>query len=497
MDRQLLERLVREKEKAKVEFKATILQLRDARTGVTRSRADIRRDKIELGKDCAALANTPGGVGYLLLGVNDDGTYANPIHLNLDELYQIIATNTYPPVDVIIEDIFVAGGNRIAITVRSSRLKPHRSNLDEAVPHVPIRRGRITGWATPDEIVAMAQEGGRIHFEDLPARRGRTLATLDSVDADRLVAFVTRTRRPLISPPRDWTPTSDDGRRLIAEGLFAEEDGFLVPTARCLLVFGFRPQDFISYATVFAARYAAPDATSRLDVLSDGGGSIERQVLNVVAFLRRNIRSGFPEMVLRESLVNALIHRDYFLADQEVVVQLYPTELHITSPGTLLRLNEHDLLSGRVTANPPRRNPGLVNLLYEATLDREEARLLEREGRGFIRMRDALASAGLPPLNVHNDPDRNTFTVIFQGDFTADPFVAALDSASLSAQQRVIAEWLRSVGAARIDDLVAAGSFGTERSIRRHLDVLITAGLIIFETTPLGESLYRIRNHPG
>lgn len=492
MDAQQFERLVLGRENAKVDFKATILQPFDRQTGTRRSNADLRRDRIERGKDCAAIANTPGGVGYLLLGVSDDGTYADPIRLNIDDLYRTIAGNTDPPVDVVIEDVFVAGGNRIAITVSPSRLKPHRSNLGEAVPHVPIRRGRVTGWATPEEIIAMAQEGGRVHFDELPVRRGKTLATLDDVDQERIAAFEARTRRPLAMAQGNWSPESADGRRLIAEGLFAEEGAILVPTARCPLVFGRHPQDYLAHATIFAARYAAVDATDRLDVLADRDGNIERQVFNAVAFLRRNLANRVPELVLRESVVNALIHRDYFLTEQEVVIQLYPTELRITNPGTLLRLDEEDLLSGRVTANPPRRNPGLVNLLYEATLDREEARLLEREGRGFVRMLAALVAAGLPPLSVHSDPDRNTFTVTLHGNFTGDPYISFLDGANLSAQQRAIAEWIRAAGSATIDDLVNA-SLGTRRILGRQLGSLVRVGVLSIETTPLEDQVYRLR----
>ncbi|HEX5414323.1 MAG TPA: hypothetical protein VFZ25_01570, partial [Chloroflexota bacterium] len=141
--------------------------------------------------------------------------------------------------------------------------------------------------------------------------------------------------------------------------------------------------------------------------------------------------------------------------------------------------------------NPPRRNPGLVNLLYEATLDREEARLLEREGRGFVRMLAALASAGLPPLSVHNDPDRNTFTVTLHGDFTMDPYVAFLDAANLTAPQRAIAERIRAAGGATADDLVNVG-LGTRASLDRHLESLARGGVLSVETTLLGERIYRL-----
>jgi ATP-dependent DNA helicase RecG len=497
MDSKHFEELVRGGENAKVDFKATILHRHNPKTGFPRSTSELHHDRVELGKDCAALANTSGGAGYLLLGVNDDGTYADPVDLDLDDLYQIVASSSYPPVHVVIEDVFVAGGNRIAITVPPSRLKPHRSHLTEAIPRVPIRRGRVTGWATPDEIVAMAHEGGRIHFDGLPVRRGRTLATIDAIDRERIAAFEARTRRPLADPSDGWNPESSDGRRLIAEGLFAKEDGILVPTTRCLLVFGHYPQDYLAHATIFAARYASPDATDRLDVLAERGGNLEQQVLNAVRFLRRNIFDRIPELVLRESIVNALIHRDYFRHDQEVVIQLYPTELRITSPGTLVHLTEEDLLSGRVTASPPRRNPGLVNLLYDATLDREEARLLEREGRGYVRMLAALSSAGLPLPTIHSDPDRNTFTVTIHGDFSVDPYVAFLDAADLTAQQRAIAEWLRAVGSARIEDLTATDRFGSGASLRRHLNTLERNGIVTVRTTVLGEKEYHLTSLPS
>ena len=68
---------------------------------------------------------------------------------------------------------------------------------------------------------------------------------------------------------------------------------------------------------------------------------------NIMDFVSRNSRSGFvrnidgsrldtfsyPEIALREAIVNALAHRDYSIGETQVDVDIFNDKLVITSPG--------------------------------------------------------------------------------------------------------------------------------------------------------------------
>ena len=68
----------------------------------------------------------------------------------------------------------------------------------------------------------------------------------------------------------------------------------------------------------------------------------------VVQFVRRNIetvaledgvrrqkRWDYPEEVIREAVVNAIVHRDYLLSGSDIELSIYSDRLEIVSPGRL------------------------------------------------------------------------------------------------------------------------------------------------------------------
>ena len=50
---------------------------------------------------------------------------------------------------------------------------------------------------------------------------------------------------------------------------------------------------------------------------------------------RRIERSAYPSEVLREAIVNALIHRDYLLSSTDIELAIYSNRVEIISPGKL------------------------------------------------------------------------------------------------------------------------------------------------------------------
>jgi ATP-dependent DNA helicase RecG len=51
--------------------------------------------------------------------------------------------------------------------------------------------------------------------------------------------------------------------------------------------------------------------------------------------LRRVVREGFPSEVIREAVVNALVHRDYLLSATDIQLSIFADRIEIISPGRL------------------------------------------------------------------------------------------------------------------------------------------------------------------
>jgi len=104
------------------------------------------------------------------------------------------------------------------------------------------------------------------------------------------------------------------------------------------------------------------------------------------AFLETPIPS-FPEDVVREAILNAVVHRDYTLPDS-IYVRMFPERLEISSPGSFIGgVTPHNVL----THPPVRRNPLLAEIF-------QHIGAVNRGGLGVDRMYRRLLSYGkLPP----------------------------------------------------------------------------------------------------
>lgn len=113
---------------------------------------------------------------------------------------------------------------------------------------------------------------------------------------------------------------------------------------------------------------------------------------------RKNIPH-FDEVVVRELLANALVHRPYTQGG-DIFICLYPDRLEVHNPG-LLPLG---VTAANILHTTKKRNDHLAQVFYDL-------RLMEREGSGFDKMYEVLLASGRPGPVVMEGDDRVTVTV--------------------------------------------------------------------------------------
>jgi ATP-dependent DNA helicase RecG len=113
---------------------------------------------------------------------------------------------------------------------------------------------------------------------------------------------------------------------------------------------------------------------------------------------RQNVPA-FDEVVVRELLVNALVHRPYTQRG-DIFLNLYPDRLEVINPGPLpLGVTPQNVLHTTV-----RRNEHLARLFHDL-------KLMEREGSGFDRIFEVLLSQGRPAPELIETHDRVQVTI--------------------------------------------------------------------------------------
>jgi len=133
---------------------------------------------------------------------------------------------------------------------------------------------------------------------------------------------------------------------------------------------------------------------------------------------RKNIPR-YEEIVIRELVSNALVHRNYTMRG-DIFINLYPDHLEIHSPGLLpLGVTPSNILTQSI-----RRNEHLARIFYDL-------KLMEREGTGYDKIYSALLSNGKKIPRVEEYEDRVKVSVWSQ----------VVDADSIKVMEKVNADF--------------------------------------------------------
>ena len=160
MDADRIKQLLRREEGPKLDFKATL-------------HLNTEGEKKELTKDVIAIANSRGGRGYILFGVEDKTKKLlgiEPGEFHEEQIQQIIYSRSDPPVPVTVEFQEYQGVMLAVLTIFKSPHKPHQMLQNGAFY---VRRGSTTDVARRSEIAGMLQESGLLTYETVPLPNAR------------------------------------------------------------------------------------------------------------------------------------------------------------------------------------------------------------------------------------------------------------------------------------------------------------------------------------
>ena len=160
---------------------------------------------------------------------------------------------------------------------------------------------------------------------------------------------------------QEWRETQEaEWESLLVNTQFLDDDDRRPATLAGLMLFGKNPSRFLPQAKIDAAAYFGAEkdheARERCTLrgpfvrLNGVDGTLLESGLaeQAVEFVKRNIatvsledgvrrqeRWDYPEDVIREAVVNAIVHRDYLLSGSDIELSIYSDRLEIVSPGRL------------------------------------------------------------------------------------------------------------------------------------------------------------------
>lgn len=427
-------------------------------------------DWAELAKDCVAFANALGG--RLLIGIEDGevlppAAQRIPAHL-IDTVRRRLGKLT---VNVSVRpEVRVAdnGGEFIELTVDRSASVASTSDGRYFL--------RIADASRPvlgDEVMRLAAERSALPWETLTTL-GVPRTQADPIKRAAVVAGIRASDRVKASVKEK----SDD--ELLDHYLLAQGDLLTHLGVLCIGRQIERARLGTAPVIQFIKRDAQENKVNKLAWDDHTLSPMElvdavwrdvpdfREFYEVADGLFRTQVAAFDERVIRELLINALVHRPYTQRG-DIYLNLHPDRLEIVNPGPLpLGVTPDNVLHASV-----RRNEHLARLCHDL-------KLMEREGSGFDAIYDVLLSQGRPAPVVEEGPDWVRVTLTRTApDRQVLAFIAkASECYVLTQRERIALGLLARHEALTAKELAARLELANTDQLRPWLDRLCEWGLV-------------------
>lgn len=437
-----------------------------------------------LAPSVAAMLNQRGGmifVGYSeageWIGLSEDAASLAP------RLTEQLAKAITPKEFFQITPQEDAGKFGLVIEVPEGVQKPYVYN-----GRIYIRAGASNRTATAEMISRLIRQ--REKTDERWERRPAVGVETEMLDAREISKTMRAAIQRYAAPAVEQEAPALQSPALQLDYLELRRDGW--PTHAAVILFRTEKVRYYSQAGVRAAAFE--DTLARIrDEKSFLGGSFQlfERVLDFLETnlprasslepgeLRRTERPAYPVTVLREAVVNALMHRDY-QDPTSIQVRLLPDRLEIWNPGALPE--EYVKSAASFTVSRP-RNPDIARVFHL----RGYAEML---GVGLRRIREEMAQADLPPPVWRNESGGVLLTLSRPTQKAASQRVASPEEALEELPPRLLLFLAATSPGERLTREEYQNRFApdvSERTARNDLQMLLREGYL----RPTGRSYLR------
>lgn len=346
----------------------------------------------DIAEEVCSFANSAGG--YVLIGV-DNGNQIVGVEIdnNKRSAIQDAIGEISPMLHYDMYRVEVDGKNVWVIDVPSGKSKPYFFSGSTY-----IREGANCQKLTNvDEIRNVFQRNDRIYFDAIPLPKVDLSKELDE-DNFREFRYAAGIGMGV----------SDEQ---VLENLQVYDENDNVKSGG-VLFFAKHPENIYFHAVIRCVLFKGTDKVYILDDKTFGGPLLQ-QYTRAIEWLKGKLQVAYemegtgprketweiPLSVFKESIINALSHRDYYEQGASIMIEMYDDRVEITNPGDLLPVVAKNF--GRKSLS---RNPLIFGLFTRM-------HLVEHVGSGIPRMKKDMLDAGLPEPTFETE---GMFTVIFK-----------------------------------------------------------------------------------
>ncbi len=348
-------------------------------------------------KSLVAFSNTAGG--KLIIGVTDRKEIIG-VENPLDEeerLCNIVADSIAPRLIPNIELMTIENKTVLIVEVYLSSNRPHWVKSEGPEQGVYVRLGSTNRQADSQLIAELKRSSEGVLFDELPMPE----LTKNDIDIGEIKKSFDEKRQ-------------FDDKTLLTMKLLTKYQNRLVPTNGAVLLFGKERLTHFPDAWIQCGRFDGIDKATIYDHC-EINEPLPSAVESILTFLKKHaIRSAdlskglrrkdvwnIPLSILREVIINAVVHCDYSQRGAPIRVSFFNDRIEVENPGILLPgMTIEDMIEGVSKI----RNPVIARVFRELGL-------IEQWGSGVKRVFSEAKELGLLPLIISEVGMRVRFKV--------------------------------------------------------------------------------------
>lgn len=411
----------------------------------------------QAGETLCAFANTHGGL--LVIGIDDHARIVG-IGRGEEEKLISVAQTCEPRVKVVVKTEIAEEKPILIVTVKKSDM------LHFFKGRAYNRVGSTNRILQPQELAEAFRSRELLAFDNLKNEK----ASPGNIDW----SFVDKKIREL----EEGGQRIKTGKKELLGNLGCLRED--IPTNAGLLLFGKDPQKFFPFVYITVVKYPEKEIGEYYEDFREFDGNLFAQIDAASQYLEsQNSRLGvvtekptrrevwkYPPYALRELLINAVVHRDYFLPDR-IIIKIYPDRMEYHSPGSLPR----GVTVANILTKHKTRNPILFSVLHRW-------RYIEGIGDGINRVVSAIKTHPLKPREPEFQESEDEFNVILHGSEARSLAEYELLS-QLKTNQAAVYKILSKNPDMKMAAIVNASGLSKD-TIYRALKVLISNGRVIY-----------------
>lgn len=327
----------------------------------------------DLGEEFIAFANSEGGT--VIIGVSDNGEIKGISDDKIEEKIMNICRNNCIPNIIPIYELININDKKIAvITIPKGLNKPYYTTDYKYY----IRVGTTKRIASREELLRLFEANGSFHFDISPVAN----TSIKDLNIDIIRDYFSKYNTFDLYEEN----TKVIERILINADILKEYSEKIVCTVGGLLIFGKIPQNILPQNGVSFAHFKGNEITDELldkKILTGRIQDIAEQLMvvlknniknpSVIKELKRDETEEYPLLVLREAIINSLVHRNYSITGSKIRIFMFDDRIEFRSPGKLPNTVTIEKMKIGVSYA---RNPFLVKYM-------ENMRYIDQLGRGI------------------------------------------------------------------------------------------------------------------